>query len=60
MRIRGVSTELYRCGGRHVNCAGTDRQETHMDIIAIQIIATGALLVAHFVIVIRNRLFAGK
>jgi len=27
-----------------------------MDIIAIQIIATGALLVAHLAIVVRNRL----
>ena len=26
-----------------------------MDIIAIQIVATGALLVAHFAIVVRNR-----
>ena len=27
-----------------------------MDIITIQIVATGALLVAHLVIVVRNRL----
>ena len=27
-----------------------------MDIIAIEIIATGALLVAHLVIVVRNRI----
>jgi hypothetical protein len=31
-----------------------------MDIIAIQIVATGALLIGHFVIVIRNRLSAGR
>jgi len=27
-----------------------------MDIIAIQIVATAALLVAHFVVVVRNRI----
>jgi hypothetical protein len=27
-----------------------------MDIIAIQIVATGALLVAHLVVVVRNRI----
>jgi hypothetical protein len=31
-----------------------------MDIIAIQIVATAALLVGHFVIVVRNRFSAGK
>jgi len=31
-----------------------------MDIIAIQIVATAALLVGHLTIVVRNRLFAGR
>jgi hypothetical protein len=31
-----------------------------MDIFVIQIVATGALLVGHLVIVIRNRLSAGR
>ena len=31
-----------------------------MDIIAIEIVATAALLVAHLAIVVRNRLFSGR
>jgi hypothetical protein len=61
-----LSPALYLHGGQSVDCAPQNREahsgqtpakkERLMDIIAIQIVATGALLVAHFAIVVRNRL----
>ena len=66
IRTGSVSPELYRRGGQSVDCAPLiekhmagkrlQQKERLMDIIAIQIVATGALLVAHLVIVVRNRI----
>lgn len=44
-----------------IKLRGADRpKEIFMDIIAIEIIATVALLVAHLTIVIRNRFMGGR
>jgi hypothetical protein len=56
MRFPDISRllSLQRPIGK-IRCA--DRlKEILMDIIAIQVVATGALLVAHLTIVVRNRI----
>src|SRR5262249_42008308 len=54
-----LSPELYRRGGRSVNCAASsndrEKEKRMGTLAAIQIVATATLLVAHLAIVVRNR-----